>query len=91
MSNLVEFGSGRTLWVHDDEVVYRKEDNDPKPSKRRNTSKAEDGLKRRLATYDRKVAAINQIIRGGRNSTKSVNITRSAPVPCPASPFAKSK
>ena len=28
------------------------------PAKRRNTSKAEDGLKRRLATYDRKVAAI---------------------------------
>ena len=39
VANLVEFGSGRTLWVHDDEVVYRKEDNDPKPSKRRkNTS-----------------------------------------------------
>ena len=29
------------------------------PAKRRNTSKAEDGLKRRLATYDRKVAAIS--------------------------------
>ena len=28
------------------------------PAKRRNTSKAEAGLKRRLATYDRKVAAI---------------------------------
>ena len=39
VANLVEFGSGRTLWVHDDEVVYRKADNDPKPSKRRNTTK----------------------------------------------------
>jgi hypothetical protein len=29
------------------------------PAKRRNTSKAQDGLKRRLATYDRKVAAIS--------------------------------
>jgi len=28
------------------------------PAKRRNTSKAQDGLKRRLATFDRKVAAI---------------------------------